>query len=269
LPQCGEEQIEWQEFADAVALFVEVETATHRLSEVMKKDPQFYHIPDFFGDVRSLRATLLVEATSNLSRKTKDGKRELLLSIEYLVSSLSVFNATEPRDTIFGMLAIAKDTSPKAADQDELVSASPAIQQQLRAWGKRNIAIQTYPVDYKCPFIEVFKDFMVFSTRKSDQATALDILCWPWAPIIKDTDDRLVEKLPSWIPALDGAAFCDGRPSACGPEYVSKKRGSPSGIAKYWPKKLSSGRFENGDPFTIEIYEAEGFLQPIRGRLCP
>ena len=189
------------------ALFVEVETATRRLSEVMKKDPQFYHIPDFFGDVRSLWATLLVEATSNLSRKTKDEKRELLLSIEYLVSSLSVFNATEPRDTIFGMLAIAKDTSPKATDQDESVSASPAIQQQLRAWGKRNIAIQTYPIDYKRPFIEVFKDFMVFSIRKSDQATALDILCGPWAPMIKDTDDRLVEKLPSWIPALDGAAF--------------------------------------------------------------
>jgi hypothetical protein len=205
--QCGPEYIEWQEFADAVALFVEVETATHRLSEVMKKHPEFYHIPDFFGDVRSLGATLLVEATSNLFRKTKDGKREPLLSLEYLVSSLSVFDATEPRDTIFALLAIAKDTSPKAADEYESVSASPEIQQQLIAWGKRNIAIKAYPVDYERPFIEVFKDFMVFSIRKSDQTTALDILCRPWAPLIDDIDDKIIEKLPSWIPDVHGAAF--------------------------------------------------------------
>ena len=87
--------------------------ATRRLSEVMKKDPQFYHIPDFFGDARSLGATLLVEATSNLSRKTKDGKRELLLSLEYLVSSLSVFNATESRDTILACLQWQKTPRQK------------------------------------------------------------------------------------------------------------------------------------------------------------
>ena len=33
--QVGMDTITWQEFADAVLLFVKVETATHRLSEVM------------------------------------------------------------------------------------------------------------------------------------------------------------------------------------------------------------------------------------------
>jgi hypothetical protein len=42
---CGKESIPWRKFAIAVELFVEVETATHRLSEVMKKDPKYYHVP--------------------------------------------------------------------------------------------------------------------------------------------------------------------------------------------------------------------------------
>jgi len=36
---CGSDKISWKKFAVAVELFVEVETATHRLSEVMKMDP--------------------------------------------------------------------------------------------------------------------------------------------------------------------------------------------------------------------------------------
>jgi len=34
---CGRDQISWNKFPIAVELFVEVETATHRLSEVMMK----------------------------------------------------------------------------------------------------------------------------------------------------------------------------------------------------------------------------------------
>lgn len=45
---CGKETIPWKDFSDAVQLFVEVETATHRLPEVMKRDPQFYHVPGWF-----------------------------------------------------------------------------------------------------------------------------------------------------------------------------------------------------------------------------
>ena len=60
---CGEDRINWSKFAIAVELFVEVETATHRLSEVMKKDPRFYHVPGWFEYVSALGASLLVDAT--------------------------------------------------------------------------------------------------------------------------------------------------------------------------------------------------------------
>jgi hypothetical protein len=47
LVYCGPDKIEWQELAIAVELFVEVETATHRLSELKKKDDKFSIIPNW------------------------------------------------------------------------------------------------------------------------------------------------------------------------------------------------------------------------------
>ena len=61
---CGKDEISWTKFVVAVELFVEVETATHRLSEVMKKDPKYYHVAGWFEYVSALGASLLVDATS-------------------------------------------------------------------------------------------------------------------------------------------------------------------------------------------------------------
>ena len=55
---CGRRQVPWNDFADAVQLMVEVEDATHRLSEVIQKDPKFYHIPRWFDYVSALGASV-------------------------------------------------------------------------------------------------------------------------------------------------------------------------------------------------------------------
>lgn len=164
---CGEDQISWKDFAIAVELFVEVETATHRLYEVMRKESKEHHVPGLFEHVSALGASLLVEATDRLFRdykqehqpipddedssdsylsdsdldedtfctmqitkspgstrstRSKEGKAggkktqmQPLLSLEYLVSSLIIFETTVPHDTIYALLAIAKDTTPRAA----------------------------------------------------------------------------------------------------------------------------------------------------------
>src|SRR5438034_10143208 len=65
---CGPDSIPWKEFAVAVELFVEVETATHRLSEVMQKDEKFRHVPGWFEYVSELGASLLVQATGKVFR---------------------------------------------------------------------------------------------------------------------------------------------------------------------------------------------------------
>lgn len=221
---CGTESIRWKDFADAVQLFVEVESATHRLSEVMRKDPNFYHIPGWFDYVSALGASLLVEATGTLFRAAKDDKRQRLLSLEYLVSNLSVFEATVPHDTIYALLAIAKDTAPVAVGAGHSEESAFPAKASLRAWGSRHLQARPYQVDYSQPFVDVCKDFVEFAIRqsaRSDPTRALDILCRPWAPnpsrkktsFARSFDSEKIqwsgaqnELMPSWIPRLSGAA---------------------------------------------------------------
>lgn len=105
--------------------FKEVESATHRLSEIMKLDQKYHHVPQFFGEVPYLGAALLVDATSNLFRKTEKGRREPLSSLEYLVSKFGVFEATQPRDVIYALLALSKDTT---------VQLNPQAKRSFRNW---------------------------------------------------------------------------------------------------------------------------------------
>ena len=63
---CGRRQLPWKDFADAVQLMVEVETATHRLSEVIQKDPNFYHVPRWFDNVSALGASRMLTQSAGL-----------------------------------------------------------------------------------------------------------------------------------------------------------------------------------------------------------
>lgn len=276
---CGPDQIPWNDFCVAVELFVEVETATHRLSEVMKKDPKFFHLPGWFDYVSALGASLLVEATTMifrqyqpetfLKRRAKgqmrsetfrfkssrtfgpslsigpapatsrapvidpDGvdsvadleedyslrndlasrgkptsspprrsqsrtgtqlsrsimsTRSPLLSLEYLVSKLSIFETTEPRDAIYAFLAIAKDTLPEALsrtnEKASEMTSEGRKQALLAMFGRRQQKL--FNVDYDRAYAEVCQDFMEFciraSTLSGSRSHALDILCRPWAP---------------------------------------------------------------------------------------
>jgi Heterokaryon incompatibility protein (HET) len=188
---CGKDSNSWQDFADAVSLFVEVESATHRLSDVMKLDQSFGNIPNFFGDVSSLGAALLVDATSNLFRNSMTGERMPLSSLEFLVSRLSVFEATQPRDTIYALLAISKETTPQnvpsGTGTEELTRGQKAA---LKLAPKGGFANKAYNVDYRLPVIDVYQEFVEFAIRKAEKKRALDILCRAWAPtVMKSHDD--------------------------------------------------------------------------------
>jgi hypothetical protein len=61
---CGKDEISWNKFPVAVELFVGVETTTHRLSEVMKKDPKYYHVPGWFEYVSALGAAHIPQTLS-------------------------------------------------------------------------------------------------------------------------------------------------------------------------------------------------------------
>ncbi|KAL1878011.1 hypothetical protein Daus18300_002365 [Diaporthe australafricana] len=194
---CGSQSMPWKEFAAAVRLFVEIESTTHRLSQIMRKHQRG---PGWFEHVSFLGASLLVEATEKVFRpqtfpsRGSHGLRELnmmsLLSLEYLVSTLSVFGATEPRDAIYSMLALARDATPSAI-------SSPDYMQEAHDEKNRLITMvcqmlsesKPFMVDYRRPYTDVCKDFINFAIerrRRLHPSQALDILCRPWALPIKD-----------------------------------------------------------------------------------
>ncbi len=100
--------MEWSEFAAAVALF---ERRSASIAKHFKGAQAYENNPNFLGDIQAMGASRLVLTTSNLYRKSGDGRIiDRLLSLEALVSILSDFKARERHDTIYAMLALAKDT---------------------------------------------------------------------------------------------------------------------------------------------------------------
>ncbi|KAF2187427.1 hypothetical protein K469DRAFT_771970 [Zopfia rhizophila CBS 207.26] len=132
--------------------------------------------PNTIGELDILSAKILVDFTSNIFRKDSGGKIfKPTLSLEYLVSTLSAFKCSDPRDTVFAFRNIAREVEGQHANQ-------PPIP------------------DYEKDLLEVYIDFVrwVFKTSKS-----LDIICRHWAlPGRKEENSNhhyIYDKLLSWI----------------------------------------------------------------------
>ena len=107
---CGERKENWQEFADAVSMFA-FKQDDIRLS--FKESSWYNHHPDYIGDIDELGATKLVFAWDNFFRKSENGNIiEPLHSLEALMSFLTVFEAKDPKDTLYAILWLAKDAKP-------------------------------------------------------------------------------------------------------------------------------------------------------------
>ncbi|KAF7514022.1 hypothetical protein GJ744_006636 [Endocarpon pusillum] len=104
----GSAKLDWQPFAQAVALFIKkFDKIRPRLTDALLKEMFIKSHPD----VHLLGANVLVELTTNLFRKSQDGRiLQKRLTLEALVSTLLPYEAKDPRDIIFALLPIAKDT---------------------------------------------------------------------------------------------------------------------------------------------------------------
>jgi Heterokaryon incompatibility protein (HET) len=227
---CGPDKIEWPELAIAVELFVEVETATHRLSELMKKDEKFTLIPNWFEHISELGASLLVNATARVYRESEHNSgilartgvsRRSLLSLEYLVTSLSIFDCGRPHDSVYALVAIARDARPLAPSA--LLARNKEI---LVAEVCSNfLEEKSYILDYNSPYTEVCRDFIQFCIERCasiDKVQALDILCRPWA---KD-----------WLPGEHKGVLQDQKVEH------SEKRLMPREKEKPWVIRIKAGR---------------------------
>ncbi|KAI2623257.1 HET-domain-containing protein [Hypoxylon sp. NC1633] len=232
---CGPHKIKWKDLADAISLFNEIETGTRRISEVMRADRDLGHIPDFFGEVSALSATKLVEVTNNLFRQLSGNGQQAQFNLEYLVSTFTMFDASEPRDTIYALLAIARDTIPVTTLKTDAIRKwtwPDFIKQKLIDQLAKRTASKPYNVDYGLPLSDVYVQFIRWAVDRSDKTSALDIICRPWAPQpapsgeVNDADeesdprahwrvrtkssrpqDEGEDTLPSWIPTAARAAF--------------------------------------------------------------
>jgi hypothetical protein len=193
------------------------------ITDMLGKPESFVAMQENVGalDPRALGANTLVNATSNLFRRSLDGKvHQRLLSLEVLVSSLFLpFEASEPKDTIYAVLSLARDTSARI---DLTETPSWLIKHPhkivmwimwflhllarcinfpftlLRNWRKSSHVAPakrkvTPPIDaivspnYDKTLMEVYADFMEYCIEKSN---SLDILCRHWAPLPKELTSR-------------------------------------------------------------------------------
>ncbi|KAK3996586.1 heterokaryon incompatibility protein-domain-containing protein [Cladorrhinum sp. PSN332] len=101
---CGQHIIHWDDFAAAISLLVEK-------VEWMRSEFEV----DVFENVETSSASILIQTLGNVCRKSEDDKDKgqiigSLLDIETLVSILLGFQASFPRDTIYSVLSLAKDS---------------------------------------------------------------------------------------------------------------------------------------------------------------
>jgi hypothetical protein len=168
---CGTKRSKWSDFSDAVSLFGDKFDEVNLLFGPPHN--QFDEAGNRFslGNVRRVAAHALVTTLNHIIRKAADGRViQRLCTMETLISDVALLQVTEPRDTVYAILTLAKDVRPL-----------------------------NEPIDYSKSVKQVCKDLVSHTVNSFG---SLDIICRPWAPESPD--------LPSWIPKLSRHAFASG-----------------------------------------------------------
>jgi hypothetical protein len=102
--------VSWEVFKWAVSLFISRQKASRTKFHLSR---EFDHHPDYLGDLEALGAKVLVDISNDLFRKLESGEvMEHLLSLEALMSTLVMFEASTPHDTVYAILSLAHDARP-------------------------------------------------------------------------------------------------------------------------------------------------------------
>ncbi|KAK4554059.1 hypothetical protein LTR86_008900 [Recurvomyces mirabilis] len=225
---CGRHSVTWSDFETAVSIFVELEMATRRLPAVPRADHMATSAAEdrsTFKSVPNAGASILVDITSRLLRKTVGGVHQRSISLEELVAKLAAQETSEPRDIIYALLALAKDTQPSLEsiatqmDGNDGPDLTPAQQKSLQLIARLipNPTRRRYVVEYKQPIVNVYQQFIAFSLSQADPTRALDVILRPFARTFKESQNYTFDKdamtqfqqsgnfdgeirLPSWIP---------------------------------------------------------------------
>ncbi|KAI1109288.1 heterokaryon incompatibility protein-domain-containing protein [Nemania sp. NC0429] len=169
----GAKYVPWQDFADAIG---------------QSHDMNVYRNYENFHELEPLGAKVLVDAVTNVFRKNADGTVfEPVSSLETLVSNLAFFESSDPRDSIFALLNIARESA--LPTQDNRVGPPKP--------------------DYEKNLLEVYTDLLEWVVCST---ASLDIMCRQWAtpertaPAGRKNATSLVT-LPSWIQTIDTSTW--------------------------------------------------------------
>lgn len=173
---CGLKKISWLDFSDAVTIFNDRKDVVAATEDNQTRPQPALAIG--FNVLAAMGATMLIQAKSLAIERHLDDRIEMKLSLEKLVCNLTSFDAGDPRDIIYAVLPISRD-SPK----------------ELRP-------------NYDHSLLQVYTEFVQYCIKSSK---SLDILCRHWTPThttIKQPDKSVFETtLPTWMSRLDRAAF--------------------------------------------------------------
>lgn len=218
----GKHMVHWDDFADAIAFFA---LKFDKIKKFPRKTKLLPEDPDPLLEIGKLGPNVLVDATSNLFRRSENGDIiERRQTLETLISTLTAYEASDPRDTVYAILSLAKDTTRKQESGSYL----------LKDHGIRP--------DYEKDLMEVCKDFI-----KScyDCSGSLDILCRHWAPIarkftkleaqdlkrgltLEQKNWATQRELASWMPSISGAPYGAPQDSLSGRVHGDSFVGQPN-----------------------------------------
>jgi hypothetical protein len=207
---CGIHSISWVEFVEAVSLFDSALAGPLNLSKF--KFPQVDNVSYSIRYAPALGAIRLVKASHELLRNSYFREKPVPLhSLEYLVSTFTMYETSEPRDVIFALLSISEDAFRLDDSREEDGSAMqpiptvfdhlPTASRAINSWREQHLGRRAFKVDYDAPVPQVYKQFISFSISKAAPTRALDIICRPWAPELREFE------FPSWICTLGKGSY--------------------------------------------------------------
>jgi hypothetical protein len=207
LLRCGTHESHFLDLVDAVSL---IRTKLDSLEPVHKCLANGEPFPELLHQWSGVWATisLLNEGFFRSSDGTILGNR---MSLQDLVTGLVHCQTTDPRDTLYALLGMAKDMG----------TSQGGISTQIKA-------------DYSLSVLDTFSNFMATSIRSS---ASLDLICRPWAPQSRTpwknglVDPDLRYAVPSWIPVREQLPFGD-------PKYQSQIRVNAEGLVGPATKKV-------------------------------
>lgn len=194
--RCGSKRVHWRDFSDAVSIF---ELHFDTILKTIKRRPDLEETLEGIKDMKPFGARILVEVLSNTFQRHANGTiYSPRQGLESLISSLSTFETSDPRDTVYTLLNLAKETF-------DLPSEDIGRKEKRQ---KKNIANPPPVPDYTKDLLFVYTNFMKWCVKESG---SLDILCRHWAlPEVQKKPDNfypeLVE-LPSWITTVRNSAY--------------------------------------------------------------